>query len=124
MAIDWTSIFDEIHERTSPATSEAIEGILAPLTEVEIASLPAIRSNPYPTGHACHSSWRRIDPRKWSLPAQPLPDDLVAFLRWSDGATWRTGSREFSCFGCKEIREYMLAYEFPEYMPGAIPLGL
>jgi len=58
------------------------------------------------------------------LPSEPLPEDLVAFLCWSDGAAWRTGSREFSSFGCKEIREYMLAYEFPEYMPGAIPLGL
>lgn len=71
-----------------------------------------------------HGTYKPLDPSKWLLPRPPLPREYVEFLLWSDGASWQTGDREFGCFGCKQMREYLLHYEFPEYMPGAVPIGL
>ena len=34
------------------------------------------------------------------------------------------GDREFGMFDPKSIREYLLSYQLPEYMPGAVPFAL
>lgn len=103
---------------------DAVELVLAPLADAEVDAIVREQVNPWPSGHELHRAWKPLDPRRWLLPTGQLPIDYLGFLRWSDGASWRNGSREFACFGCEHLRQYLLHYHFPEYMPGAIPFGL
>ena len=122
--IDWASLFDRIDERTAPATAASVSGVLEPISSAEVAAVFANLRNPWPPYDPHFSSYTPIDPSKWRLPNPPIPTGYLDFLAWSDGATWQTGDREFSCFGCKHLREYLLHYHFPEYMAGALPIGL
>lgn len=69
-----------------------------------------------------------IEPERWILPQLPLPEEFLSFLGWCDGGWTRTGDREFGFFGLDDprggIREMTLAYQFPHYMPGALPFAL
>ena len=120
----WPTLFDEVFERAAPADAAAVGAVLAPLSAGEVAAVVAELRNPWPPTSPHFATYRPLDPSKWSLPRPPLPTSYVDFLAWSDGASWRTGQREFSCFGCKHLREYLLHYHFPQYMPGALPIGL
>jgi hypothetical protein len=120
----WESIFDRVIERSAPADPAAIEQLFRPISPAEIASITAQLRNPWPVGSPLHASYKPLDPSKWVLPRPPLPREYIEFLVWSNGACWETGDREFACFGCEHMREYLLHYEFPEYMPGAMPIGL
>jgi len=124
LPIDWSEVFDQIFERQSPASDDAIATVFAPLTQAEIESIISDQRNPWRVDDLRHASWKPIDPRTWALPSHSLPPQYVDFLKWSDGAAWQTGEREFSCFGCADLRSYMLNYHFPEYQPGAVPIGL
>jgi hypothetical protein len=117
-------MFDRVVEQTAPADLGAMEAVLAPISSAEVAAVVADLRNPWPPTSPYFATYKPLDPSKWLLPRPPMPKPYVDFLRWSDGASWQTGEREFSCFGCKAVREYMLAYHFPEYMPGALPIGL
>ena len=121
---NWDAVFDRVFERSGPADPAAIDQVFLPISPAEIVSVTAQFRNPWPVGSPQHAAHRPLDPSKWMLPRPPLPRSYVDFLLWSDGASWQTGEREFSCFGCKHLREYLLHYEFPEYMPGAVPIGL
>lgn len=121
---DWRTLFDQVFEQTEPANASAIDAVLAPLSPPEIAAVAAELRNPWPPTSPYFASYKPLDPSKWTLPRPPLPPSYLSFLAWSDGASWQTGEREFSCFGCKHLREYLLHYHFPEYMHGALPIGL
>jgi hypothetical protein len=121
---DWQSCFDQIFERHEPANIAAINAVLAPLSRVEASSIVATLSNPWPPSSPYYSTYIPVDPDAWNLPTQPIPFSYISFLQWADGASWQTGDRQFACFGCKHLREYLLHYHFPEYMPGALPIGL
>jgi hypothetical protein len=66
---------------------------------------------------------RSIDPSAWTLPSMPLPPTFQSFLAWSNGGEFVRGSRSFGFFGTKEIREYLLGYSVPQWMPGAAPFA-
>ena len=53
-----------------------------------------------------------------------LPASFRDFLGFANGAWARTGAREFGFFNSESIVRYQTDYEFAEYMPGAVPLGL
>lgn len=121
---DWSTVFDEVFERTESVDASAVGAVLASLSSTDVSAVVAELRNPWPPTSLHFATYKPLDPSKWSLPRPPLPTRYLDFLAWSDGASWQTGEREFSCFGCKHLREYMLHYHFPEYMPGALPIGL
>jgi hypothetical protein len=123
-AIDWDAAFDQVYDRHAPAVAAEVAAVFAPMTAAEIAAIVAHQHNPYPEAHPLHASYRPFDPSGWALPRGRLPADYLGFLAWSDGATWQKGEREFGCFGARHLREYLLHYHFPQYMPGAAPFGL
>ena len=125
---DWPRLFEETHDVRPPATSADLaqlqDDLTRPLTESEIGHVIESQSNPWRVSDPFHATWRPLDPRTWQLPGVPLPHDYVNMLRWSDGPWIRNGVREFDFFRSSEVRELLLAYHLPYYMPGAIPLGL
>ena len=123
-SIDWESIFDIVYQRTGPADRDALGTVLAPISPHEAAAVVSQLRNPWPTTSPYFATYKPLNPSEWVLPNPPVPHSYGCFLDWSDGAHWQTGGREFSCFGCRTLREYLLHYHFPEYMPGALPIGL
>jgi hypothetical protein len=63
------------------------------------------------------------DPEQWVLPGRPLPSAYLSFLARSNGGLFLRGEREFAMLGGEELREYLLTYELPATMPGAVPIG-
>lgn len=129
--MDWSSIFDE--SIPAPGASDAeIERFVATigksLSVAEVAEVNRGQHNPFPASAPFHASYRPFDPSGWVIPTGPLPPDYLSFLRWSNGGWCRTGDREFGFFPTDHptggIRQMMLAYRFPEYMPGALPFAL
>lgn len=124
--VDWKTVFDEVR-RDEPATEKAVSGLRsflsAPLTDVECAEIAAVQINPFGRSAPEHATWSPIDPTHWQLPDCELAPDFKDFLRWSNGGWARTGEREFGFFDIAGIRDYMLRYLFPEYMPGVVPFA-
>jgi hypothetical protein len=127
MTIDWNTLFAHC-ERQAPATRDDIERLIEdlsrPVQASECRSIIDSQSNPWPTQHTLHASWSPIDPTAWPMPGVTLPSRWLEFLAWSNGGLVTNGEMEFCFFGAADIREFLLAYQIPEYMPQAIPLGL
>ena len=125
---NWRELFDEVYHQPPPATNEEVAALLGalaqPLSDAELEETVRSQRNPFSPGDDLFSRWAPFDPRSWSFFSVALPGAYESLLRWSNGPSVRTGSREFGFFGSLELREYLLAYNFPEYMPGAIPIGL
>lgn len=122
----WGEIFDETIQEIGATESEIHlfrETIRQPLTERELGEIASSQSNPFPEGHELHAHYRPFDAKKWILPSRPLPSSFLDFLRWSNGCWARTGKREFGFFSTFDLREMMLAYHVPQYMPHAIPFA-
>jgi hypothetical protein len=85
------------------------------------------QQNPFPVSDPLHPAVRPFDPSNWVLPSRPLPLTYLAFLRWSNGGWFRTGEREFGFFPTAHptggVREMLLAYDLPEYIPAAVPIA-
>jgi hypothetical protein len=95
IAIDWTSVFER---HLAPGASEAevqcLQGdVSRPLSTGEVATIVARQRNPFPPQDPLHAHFRPFDPMRWALPASPLPAAYLAFLRWSNGGSFRTGER-------------------------------
>ena len=122
---EWASIFDEV-QRAEPASeqdvSELRSYLCSPLTDIERSEI-AVQINPFRQSTPEYTAWLPVTPTKWRLPECDLPNDFKDFLRWSNGGWARTGEREFGFFGIAGIRDYMLRYLFPEYLPGAVPFA-
>ncbi len=126
-AIAWDALFEH-GTRERPATESDIEYLihstLAPLSEIEIVELRTNQRNPFPRSHSLYHSYEPFDPSRWELPKRTFPASFIDFLRWSNGGNFVNGHREFGMFDPQSIREYLLAYNIPEYMSGAIPFAL
>ena len=59
----------------------------------------------------------------WQIPSISLPQEYKDLLSFANGGLLTNGEREFGFFGSKEIREYYIYYQFPQYMPEALPIG-
>jgi len=124
--MDWKSLF-ETCVLVPGATQEQIElceaSVFAPLTRAECAELVAVQQNPFRPTDSLHAHWKPVDPEKWQLPTGRLPPSFLDLLRWSDGPNCLVGKREFQFFGTASLREMLLAYQVPEYMPGSVPFA-
>jgi hypothetical protein len=126
--IRWKSVFSQCFPQKG-ATRKQLDGFVSsvcgPLSEAEIVRLEASQRNPFRPADPLHSAWKSKDPRKWRLPAKPLPHSYLSFLRWSNGGEFVNGDRTFSpVFGTRSVRDYLLSYMVPEYMPGSLPFAL
>ena len=90
----------------------------------EIASVTAQLRNPWPVGDPLHATYQPIDPRGGCCRTGRSPARTSSFCSRPTVHPGRRANAEFACFGCETLREYLLHYEFPEYMPGAVPIGL
>jgi hypothetical protein len=128
--MDWAAVFDEAYPEPG-ASAEALErfvaGVARPLSADEVRAATAAQRNPFPPHDPHHAVWRPLDPARWAIPDRPLPASYLSFLRWSDGGWFRSGDREFGFFPTLDptggVRAMMLAYEVPQYMPGAVPVA-
>ena len=125
--IDWHAVFDE-KDLSPPATSDELvclqDDLVRSPSQQEIESVLRSQSNPWPSSHPLHMGWQPVSPVDWSMPGVPLPSAYLDFLRRANGGWTRRGQREFSFFPSSQVREFLLSYGFPRWMPGAIPLGL
>ena len=53
-----------------------------------------------------------------------LPAGYVELLTLSNGGGISIGDREIAFFKKQSLREYLVEYQFPIYMPAALPFGL
>ncbi|QDV69045.1 hypothetical protein Poly24_27590 [Rosistilla carotiformis] len=124
--MDWDNVFQHVAKEV-PATEDDIAylqvSVLAPLTKSEIAEINSQQQNPFAVGDPLHDKYQSFDPSQWYIPRRQFPDAFVEFLRWSNGGNFFRGEREFGIFGIKSLREYLLGYQIPEYMPGAVPFA-
>ena len=60
-----------------------------------------------------------------SKPAiRDLPDSYLELLAISCGGGIAIGEREIAYFESEAMRDYLIDYQFPVYMPGGLPFGL
>ena len=118
----WDDSFES--EISSPASDEEINKLLhsvfAPLTDTEIQELCEEHKKIVGSGHFDPP----FNPRLWRLPKYPLPSAYIEFLRFSHGGYFEGKSRDLDpLFSTDEVREYMLAYNIPHWMPDVCPFG-
>jgi hypothetical protein len=126
--IDWPAVFAEAHPKPG-ATAEDLATVLAdlrrPLSGREVGAIARSQSNPFPSDDPLHAAWKPFDASRWKLPDGPLPPSYLSLLRWSDGGSFVNGDRRFDPFlPCSQLRQYLLSYHVPQYMPGALPFAL
>jgi SMI1 / KNR4 family (SUKH-1) len=123
----WNKVFSKQYpakRATDAQLRELISTVSSPLSDGEISAIVAEQRNPFPKSDPMHDSYRPFDPCKWRLPSHPLPDSYLDFLRWSNGGSFFNCERSFDpFFNTTEIREYLLAYHIPQYMPEALPFA-
>jgi hypothetical protein len=125
--MDWAALFDEMLPEPGASDQQIAaltHGLKQPLSQVE---RDAVTLNHIPVAHRTvplPPVQLPFDIDLWVMPKRKLPQSFLAFLRWSNGGYFRNGTRQFAnIFSTVEIREMMLAYEFPQYMPQAVPFA-
>ncbi len=97
-----------------------VESVFAPLTESEIREL--IDEHQKVVGEGRFDP--PFSPHQWILPKCPLPTEYLDFLQWSNGGYFEGTDRDLDpLFSTKEVRDYMLGYSVPHWMPEACPIG-
>jgi len=115
-------VFDQIFPgqwRSSGADAQEIGRFMAdlrrPLSATEVDEIRMQR----------RSDVAAPDPSTWRLPQRPLPETYLQFLAWSnDGRCFVNGQRELGFFTTRNLRQMMLEYEFPCFMPEALPFAM
>jgi hypothetical protein len=127
--IDWRTVLDEIYQQEAGLSEDDLKtfvsSVTRPLSESEVRELQAKQVNPFRASDPLHKLWKPFDIAAWTLPQRELPQRYLEFLRFANGAECRTGERAFGFFSALgDVRAMILAYEFPEYMPGTLPFAL
>ncbi|QEG40172.1 SMI1/KNR4 family protein [Roseimaritima ulvae] len=107
--------FSDRHPGVTSEQVSAINAMLqAPLSSSELTDLAKLHAK-VPGGTPAN---------EWQIAVRNLPDSYVDLLRVSHGGCLTHGEREIAFFEDRSLREYLLHYEFPVYMPGSLPFGL
>ena len=114
-----------VERRAVPgATDEELASLASslgkPLSSEEVAKINASQRNPFPATDPLYARYRPFDPREWRLPQRPLPDSYLTFLRCSNGGEFCNGERLFQMLSASEMRDVLLCYHIPQYMPDVI----
>lgn len=126
--MEWDNVFGISYQKQPYLTETELEQFMQswhkPLTAPEIDEIISRQRNPFPVAHPLHAQYAPFDPGLWSIPHKALPASYLDFLRYSNGGEFVNGERYFQFFSAAELRPMLLAYEFPEYMPGAVPFAM
>lgn len=120
-AIEWGEVFQEEPLQSyppgaSPRELEELSSEIArPLDPQEVAEWAADDAKRHGVDHPDRSAW--------VFPRHPLPPAYLSLLSWSNGPLVTQGERELGFFPADVVRGYMLSYQIPEYMPGALPIA-
>ncbi len=123
--IDWSSIFDRAKPKpgaTDRRVEQLVRGLGRPITHTEYDRIMASQRNPFPKADPMHRRWAPFDPSNWQMPDRPLPESYLSFVRYADGGEFWSGERLFQMWGTG-LREFLLAYHVPQYMPRAVPFA-
>ena len=124
--IDWKEVFPQGTVQLG-TTEEELQDLAAtlwmPLTEEEVQTVNASQSNPFPPSDPLHAAYKPFDPRQWQFPSRPLPSSYLSFLGWSNGGEFVNGDRQIGFFSTADLREFLLSYHVPQYMPGSQPIA-
>ena len=109
MAFDWSSLFDEV-ARETPAEQDDLAALATdldrPLSDEEIDEAGEDGAS------------------EWTIPSGPLPASYLDLLGWSNGGSLiRDDVSLDPFFSTHEVRDYLLSYLVPKWMPGALPFG-
>ena len=103
------TVIDKAQPASRTTLKEFATSILSPLSEQEIAL--ALEEG-------------ATNPASWKLPQRSLPGSYLDFLSWSNGGSFSTEKLLLDpIFGTHEVRDYLLSYWLPKWMPGSLPLG-
>lgn len=126
--MNWETVFEVCYRKRPGAEAEELMRFAGewnkPLTQEEKAEITGRQRNPFPASDPKHSLYRPFDPGLWTLPELPLPALYLELLGYSNGGEFGNGERLFQFFGTGDLRDMMLDYEFPEYMPGGVPFAM
>ena len=107
-------VFFERNPGLDLSTISEVNAILqAPFTEDEIARLSKYLDT------TTVSSLKNAGPR-----IADLPRSYVSLLARSNGGGIAIGERELAYFDPQSLRDFLVDYQFPIYMPKALPFGL
>ncbi|WP_028595009.1 SMI1/KNR4 family protein [Paenibacillus assamensis] len=124
----WQAIFERCYHKCPELSEQQLERFIhtwnQPLSEHEIQEIIERQRNPFPVTDPLHKRYQPFHPTKWNIPNKRLPTAYIELLRYSNGGEFSNGERHFQFFSADELRSMMLAYEFPEYMPGAVPFAM
>ncbi|MDK8180314.1 SMI1/KNR4 family protein [Paenibacillus sp. UMB4589-SE434] len=126
--MNWKSVFEVRYQELPGVTEQELEHVLdnwnKPLSKDEIIEISGRQRNPFPKSDPMHHLFQPFDPSKWSIPRKRLPATYLDLLRYSNGGEFANGERHFQFFSADELRVMLLAYEFPQYMPGAVSFAM
>ncbi|MBP1177543.1 hypothetical protein JOE49_004795 [Paenibacillus sp. PvR133] len=124
----WSIQFEQPFVISQEATDEQIANFLKTwnikLSEQEIHEIKQRQVNPFPKSSPFYDQYKPLDPVGWHLPQGQFPDSYMEFLKYSNGGEFQNGERYFQFFNTEDLREMNLAYELPEYMPGAVSFAM
>ena len=130
MSFDWNLVFDEalaVRGATDHEIDRFRTEVTRPLSSAEVDEVNRSQRNPFRPGDPLYSHYRPFDPGTWTLPNTPLPALYFSFLRFSNGGEFRSGDRWLQFFPALDpdqgVRAMLLAYDVPQYMPGAMPFA-
>lgn len=125
--IKWDQMFSQQFPAKGATAAELLtlaSAISQPLSEQEIQAVNASQSNSFPETDPLHNTYNPIECRKWRLPSRPLPCSYLEFLEWSNGGSFVSGERRFDpFFSTSELRDYLVGYNVPQYMPDSLPFA-
>ncbi|GGG88746.1 SMI1/KNR4 family protein [Paenibacillus radicis (ex Gao et al. 2016)] len=126
--MNWDTLFDKKYEMLPGLENAELEQFQnswhKPMNDLEIQEIVSRQRNPFPVNDPLYGRYTPFDPSLWSIPQKALPASYLEFLRYSNGGEFGNGDRHFQFFSAEELRSMMLAYEFPEYMPDAVPFAM
>ncbi|MEE4568890.1 SMI1/KNR4 family protein [Paenibacillus polymyxa] len=124
----WSIHFEQQFVKCPEATGEQIAIFLSTwnikLSEQEIREIQQRQVNPFPKSSPFYDQYQPLDPVSWHLPQGQFPDRYIELLKYSNGGEFQNGERYFQFFNTEDLREMNLAYELPEYMPGAVSFAM
>lgn len=124
----WSIHFEHQFIKYPEATGEQIANFLntwsIKLSEQEIHEIQQRQVNPFPKSSPFYDQYQPLDPVGWHLPQGQFPDSYIELLKYSNGGEFQNGERCFQFFNTEDLREMNLAYELPEYMPGAVSFAM
>lgn len=121
--MDWTDVFVEAQPKpgaTSDDINTFVQNVCSPISSTEIQELTARHQSAVGDGVFDPP----FDPSVWKLASRPFPAIYLEFLQYSNGGFFRGHHRDLDpFFSTHEVRDYMLGYSVPHWLPQALPFA-